>query len=280
LVAGPIVGSPSKLITPVRDSLAVRTIDDVAPYWLATVPGELTAPLREMALEEPGWSKSETAVSVTPPDRQVLEGPLIAHLRHTVLRVRDFTPGCGMNQTGSGFVIGAERVMTNAHVVAGATDIAVDTADGPLKAEVVQFDPSMDIAVLAVPGLTAPPLPVAPGPAQPGADAVVLGYPGGGAYTAAAARVRSRLDRPVPDIYRASATERRTYAVTAAVQKGNSGGPLVDTEGRAFGIVFGLDENDDTIGYAADLTKVLDRLNNAWLSDKAVSTGSCLTQSS
>ncbi|WP_063053340.1 MarP family serine protease [Nocardia arthritidis] len=260
-----LFAAPVESAALVRDSTTVRTVDDVAPFWLSGLSEVLTGPIMEAGLGLP----------LAPPDPGIVDGPMPAELRASVLRIQDLAPTCGVRQSGSGFVIAPERVLTNAHVVAGSSKVSVDAPTGSLTADVVQFDPAMDIAVLAVPGLAAPALTVAPEPAGPGADAIALGYPRGGSYTASATRVRSRAARQVRDIYRTGLGEREIYTVDGTIQHGNSGGPLVDRAGRVLGIVFGVDENNSNVGFATSLPEVLDRLDHAWRSDRPVDTGPC-----
>ncbi|MFC8531271.1 MarP family serine protease [Nocardia sp. NPDC057227] len=274
LVAGTLAGSAQAQA--VQGSVVLRTVADLAPGWAADLPERIAEPLRDAGLPAASaWPREETGRSREQPDPAVAALPLTAALEPSVLRIRDIAADCGLRQTGTGFVIAAQRVLTNAHVVAGATNISVDTADGPLDARVVQFEPAIDIAVLAVPGLTAVPVPIAPLPAEPGADAVVLGYPQGGPYTASAARVRSRVQRPVRDIYRTAGVERKFYAVAGEIRGGNSGGPLVDTEGRVLGVVFGVDEERGELGYASGLPDVLEQLGERWRAGTPVGAGNC-----
>ncbi len=260
-----LFAAPLESAALVRDSTTVRTVDGVAPFWLSGLSEVLTGPIVDAGIGRP----------LAPPDPGIVEGPMPAALRPSVLRIQDLAPTCGVRQSGSGFVIAPERVLTNAHVVAGSSKVSVDTATEPLAATVVQFDPTMDIAVLAVPGLAAPALTVAPEPAGPGTDAIALGYPRGGSYTASATRVRSRAARQVRDIYRTGLGEREIYTLDGAIQHGNSGGPLVDRDGRVLAIVFGVDENNSNVGFATSLPEVLDRLDHAWRSDRPVDTGPC-----
>ncbi|MFI6995918.1 MarP family serine protease [Nocardia sp. NPDC050175] len=262
LFAVPLTMAPS-LASAVHDSRVVRTVDDVAPYWLASLSSMLTAPLVDAGLVLP----------MAPPDPSIIHTSVPADLQKSVLRISGPAPACARKQFGSGFVIAPERVLSNAHVVAGTTNVSVDTPSGPLPATVVQFDPVLDLAVLAVPGLTAPPVTVAPEPAKSGADAIVLGYPAGGLYTAAAARITQRTVNRVPDIYRSTTSERSAYTLNGAVHEGDSGGPLVDTQGRVLGMVFGVDANNVSIGLASTLPELLQHLGQ---SATPVSTGTCI----
>lgn len=267
LLAAPLtVSAQPSLAAAVRDSTVVRAVDGVAPYWLAGLSTVITTPIVDAGLTLP----------LAPPDARVVHSPVPRALQQSVLRVHGAAPSCGRQQTGSGFVIAPERVLTNAHGVAGTNEVGVDTPRGRLKAVVVRFDPARDLAVLAVPGLDAPPVTVAPEPGVPGADAIILGYPEGGLYTAAAARVRQRGDRPVPDIYRRATSERNVYTVNGTIREGNSGGPLTDAQGRVFGMVFGVDPDDDAVGYAASLPELLAEIGPLDTAAPAVDTGPCL----
>ena len=140
--------------------------------------------------------------------------------------------------TGSGFVIDDEgHLLTNAHVVAGATDIRVTFSDrGTVEARVLGKDEDSDLAVLAVEpeGLDLHPLELGDsGSVQVGDPTVAIGNPFG-------------LDRTLTTGV-VSAKQRRITAPTgfsidnvlqtdAAINPGNSGGPLIDSTGRVIGI--------------------------------------------
>ena len=70
--------------------------------------------------------------------------------------------------------------MSNAHVVAGANSVTVDTDGKSYDAQVVTYDPDDDISILDVPELPAPALTSPRRGAATGTDALVMGYPGGG----------------------------------------------------------------------------------------------------
>ena len=79
---------------------------------------------------------------------------------------------------GTGFVIAPNRVMSNAHVVAGSESVTVEAEDGTTcDATVVSYDPDADISILDVPNLPIQPLQFAEEPAKTGTDAVVLRIP-------------------------------------------------------------------------------------------------------
>jgi len=110
-----------------------------------------------------------------------------------VLKIHARAQSCSRALEGSGFVISSQRVMTNAHVVAGTDQVAVETDRGQLPAKVVYYDPETDVAILAVPDLTAKALPFASEDGKNGDDSIVLGYPLDGPYTASPSRISERI---------------------------------------------------------------------------------------
>ncbi|WP_305093668.1 acid resistance serine protease MarP [Prescottella sp. R16] len=278
LLAIPLATSTqANVATAVRGSKVLSTVDDVAPDWLRQVPGEFSALLDTSGLPDVIGPFGRTPITdVEPPDPSVLASPIAQQLQPSVLRIRGAAPSCQKALEGSGFVVEPGRVMTNAHVVAGTTTVVVDTAAGPLDAHVVVFDPAVDVAILDVPGLSAPTLDFAPDPARTGDSAIVLGYPGGGPYTASAARIREILNLRGPDIYRDGTVEREVYTVRGSIRQGNSGGPLVDEQGRVLGVVFGAAVDDSDTGFVLTANEVSRQLEQADGSTAAVDTGVCI----
>jgi len=278
LLALPLATSSQPAIAAaINSSRVLADVNQVAPDWLRKLPNEFSKLLNTSGLPDViGPFGRAPIAAVEPPDPSVLASPVAASLQPSVLRISGVAPSCQRALEGTGFVVGHERVMTNAHVVAGTDGLTVDTANGPLKATVVGFDPSLDIAVLAVPGLTAPVIPQAPAEASSGENAIVLGYPGGGRYTASAARVRETIDLTGPNIYRDGSVEREVYTVRGQVRSGNSGGPLVDAEGQVLGVVFGAAVTDDDTGYVLTLDEVRSRIGAAPASAAPVPTGPCV----
>lgn len=261
----------------INGSRVLSNVNRVAPDWLRRLPNEFSRLLNTSGLPDViGPFGRAPIAAADPPDPSVLASPVAASLQSSVLRIRGVAPSCQRALEGSGFVAAPERVVTNAHVVAGTTTVSVDTAGGPLNASVVSFDPMMDIAVLAVPGLRAPVIPLAPGIGKAGDNAIVLGYPGGGRYTASAARVRETIDLTGPNIYRDNTVQRQVYTVRGQVRAGNSGGPMVNTQGQVMGVVFGAAVTDDDTGYVLTLNEVRSELAAAPRDVAPVPTGPCV----
>lgn len=213
-------------------------------------------------------------VHVAPPDPAVAHSQGVVASRGSVIKIRGIAPTCSRQVEGSGFVYGPQRVMTNAHVVAGVESPRVVLGAGQLPARVVLFDPARDVAVLAVPGLDRPALAFS-APAAPGASAIVAGYPEDGPFSAVAARVRNRQLARGPDIYSQGTVTRDIYAVRAKVLPGNSGGPLLTTDGRVYGVVFAAATDNPDTGYALTADEVAADASSGLQARAEVSTGGC-----
>jgi S1-C subfamily serine protease len=215
-----------------------------------------------------------TGPDVSAPDPATITRK-IDDARESVVQVSGETPECASGVTGSGFVVDAGIVMTNAHVVAGVDtpQVRVRQGDRPERATVVYFDPSTDIALLAVPGLSSPPLRLAAAPAGSGDPAVVAGFPSSGPYRTEPVRIRTTVRAVGDDIYGQAGVEREVYAFRGVVLPGNSGGPLLAPNGRVLGLVFGADEEAESTGYALTVNELQEALEAP--QSRRVDTGSC-----
>jgi S1-C subfamily serine protease len=278
LVALPLTKSSAYtgLTGAVRDSSVLRVVDTMMPTVLRQLPDELTKLLDVSGFPDVLAPFSPTPITdVGPADPALLNSAVVRQARSSVLKVRGRATSCARALEGTGFVVAPQRVITNAHVVAGTDRVSVETADGSLDAEVVSYDPEVDVAILKVPGLRAPVLPLAPKPAISGLSGLVLGYPLDGPYTASAARVRDRIHLRGPDIYNASTVVRNVYTVRAVVRSGNSGGPLLDGSGQVLGLVFGAAVDNDETGFVLADDEIADEVATAPSRNTEVSTGSC-----
>jgi len=183
--------------------------------------------------------------------------------------------GCGGIVEGTGFIVAPNEVVTNAHVIAGVSEPLVADTMGTHETRVVSFDPDLDLAILTTSGLTAKPLTLNAAPNPSGTPAAVVGYPGGGAFTAVPAAVLDNFIARGRNIYNKGETERRVYSIKADVEEGNSGGPLIIQNGDVIGVVFAKSTSYNGVGYALDMQKVIDEINQVKGSTTAVKTGSC-----
>jgi S1-C subfamily serine protease len=212
---------------------------------------------------------------VAAPDRSLAGSAVVADSRRSVVKILGTAPSCSRRIEGSGFVYANERVMTNAHVVAGTRDVRVETAGGQLDGQVVVYDPERDLAVIYVPGLRAPTMSFVSRPAGTGASAIVLGFPLDGPYNAQSARVRDISNITGPDIYNENDVTRQIYTIRALVRSGNSGGPLVTPEGKVLGVIFAAAADDRNVGFALTAEEADGTAKAGESRTRPVRTGNC-----
>lgn len=182
---------------------------------------------------------------------------------------------CGQSQTGSGFAVTPDRVVTNAHVVAGVEAPQVESFDGQLfTGQVVGFDPDVDIAVIALPGADLPVVEFGD-VLEPGESAFVLGFPSGGPHQILSAEIQARGPATVSNIYDENAQLRDVYQIAAEVRQGNSGGALVGEDGKVAGVIFARASEAD-IGYAMTRAEISAIVGQAEQLNQQISTGHCL----
>lgn len=198
-------------------------------------------------------------------------------IRDSTVRITGTASECGAIVTGSGFAVGPDIIMTNAHVVAGVDDILVRVRPGEssTRATVVYFDPETDIALVRTQGLQARPARLARTDLQANDDAVVAGFPRGERFVAEPVRVRARVDARGESIYGRTGVERDIYVLRGAVQQGNSGGPLTDEFGDVHGMVFAAGLEDQDAAYALSVDEIQGALTAAGSADRRVDNGSC-----
>jgi S1-C subfamily serine protease len=257
----------------VSGSTVLRAISALTPTpvqaWLAQVRGTVAArgiPIIVGALDP--------AMQPIPP---VDAGsPALTAAAQSVVRITGNAYACGQSQSGSGFVVAAGRVVTNAHVVAGVSQPVVEAPNGEtIGGQIVYFDPENDLAVIDVPGLSAPPLTLtATLPA--GATAAIEGYPFGGPFSVGGAAIDSVGTARVEDIYGTTETDREIYTLAAQVREGNSGGPVLTSSGAVAGIVFATSADSATVGYAMTMAELKPVAAEAGGLSTPVSSGDCI----
>jgi len=155
--------------------------------------------------------------------------------------------------SGTGFVVAPDRVLTNQHVVDGCDRIIARTPDGRWLAATppAAVDTALDLAVLTIPGNPGPVLPFRAAPAvRRGEDVIAYGFPLAGLLSADA-----KLTRGVINALGGIRNDPNNFQISAEVQPGNSGGPLLDMQGHVVGVVVSkLDsrrvQNVDNVNFA------------------------------
>jgi S1-C subfamily serine protease len=188
-----------------------------------------------------------TLIAPSPPGGSTATlGPLEPSLAQPTSVVKVLASGgCSSIHQGTGFFVAAHEVVTNAHVVAGAHVVTVAGA----LARVVYFDPREDIAVLRVTSVTEPALHVTTSTPANGTGARVVGFPLNGTRTGAPALVRGEVSGESRDIYNRGLFTRTLIVVSANVQPGNSGSPLL-VKGVVRGVIVSKSISEPLTAYA------------------------------
>jgi S1-C subfamily serine protease len=262
-----VQGSAASLV---RDSSIARAIHDVAPE-----PPDAVAALRDL-VDESGiprvFDDLRRAPDTGPPPAASGIAPDILQ-RAAASSVRVEGEACGKLQEGSGWVAAPGIVVTNAHVVAGEDETVVfPEGSDELDATVVAFDASRDLAVLAVPELERPPLPLVD--SDRGAIGAVLGHPGGGPLEVSPFEVVDQLRAQGRDLYDEQATLRSVLVLASDLAPGDSGAALVDPTGSVVGVAFAIAPDRSGTAYALDPDEVRSVLSTR--AQGAVDSGPCL----
>lgn len=208
--------------------------------------------------------------ALPPPDPSVLQTSGARTAGESVVKLQG--TACSVGTQGSGWVVRAGLVATNAHVIAGHDGTRVLAPNGQaLSARPVYVDATNDIALMRVPGLELGSLTTntrADGPRP----VALLGYPRNGPLTATAATAGASRTVLSPDAYGGPTRPRIVVPLRGSVQPGESGGPVVDRRGRVVAMIFG-GTRDRTGGYAVPVDLVLDAADEEL---RPVSSGPCI----
>lgn len=257
IAASALVPSPAPgLNSAIQGSRVLEAVQDrmpdEAPTWFSRANKALTDAGFPQVFNP--FEDGPTA-EVPAPSGDSVTASVVAAAQQSTVKI---TAAAGFEvHEGSGFVFADGRVMTNAHVVDGASAVTVQIGGvgQQYPATITRNDPDIDVAVLSVPGLQAPALSLADD-AERGAPAVVAGYPGGSGLDLRAATVAQRLHARGQDIHGGSVVTRDIYAVRALVRPGNSGGPLLTPDGQVYGVVFARSVSDADTGYVLTADQV------------------------
>ena len=267
------IGVPG-ITSVLKNSRIVATTTALTPegarVWIADVRADV---LNSSELPELDLADEEEAPEVE--QTRPVPTTSVEESSESSVRITGSAYGCGQSQTGSGFALTDDRVLTNAHVVAGVEEPQVESHDGQLfTGEVVAFDPEVDVAVIALPEADLPAVEFGD-VIDPGEPAFVLGYPSGGPHQITGAEVQARGPASVANIYDENPQLRDVYQVSADVRQGNSGGALIDDEGFVAGVIFAR-ASDTEVGYALTAEEISGYVDGASQLSEPVSTGECL----
>ena len=280
IVALPLASIPSAPVSSaIRSSTVLGAVDKVMPTGLRDISTRMRQLIDTSGFPEildPLTPSPDVAVGT--PDAALAGSAPLRRAGNSILKVRGVALSCSRQIEGSSFVIGPEKVMTNAHVVAGTDTVTVEQGRATLPATVVLYDPDRDIAVLDVPGLTRPALTFAAKAGRPGQSAAPAGYPLDGPFTITPGRVSSAVTLRGPNIYSSATVSRQVYTLRSAVRAGNSGGPLLATDGSVLGVVFGAAIDKPDVGFALTAAEVAPDVAAGLADTTAADTGQCTTE--
>ena len=234
------------------DRFGGSVLNVIATALVVTVAATALSPILP-----PSWTEAIDESSVITQTNRVIPDEVneaaarLVGRAQSIVKVRSRAPRCDRASEGTGWVSSRHRVVTNAHVVAGSNQVTVQVggSGARLQARVVSYDPDMDLAVLAVPDLHAPALTMASA-VKDGDPTVVAGFPLDGPYTLEAATVRGSIMARGENIYGTDTVVREILSLRGTVRPGNSGGPLLTTDGKVAGTIFARSTAQPQTGYA------------------------------
>jgi S1-C subfamily serine protease len=285
ILAGFAVAVPyaTRLVTVVRGTIAAlagpAASSASGPARASSGGGPSTPSGRRHAHTGPGRStRSGTTEPGTQASSKTSTNPITAAVRgdaRGIVRIAGVAAACSLEQEGSGFVVSLDHVLTNAHVVHGLRSPRVQIGGTGYRypARVVFYDPAIDLAVLDVPGLPARPLPISTAPLPPGTAAVAAGFPLDGPFTLSTGSVQGQALDAGPPVGATRPRERPVYQLSVLVRPGNSGGPLLTSDGRVAGVVFARGKSRTPIGFAITSSAALDDVGPSLAATRTVSTG-------
>jgi S1-C subfamily serine protease len=278
-VAASVLGASSSplVTTAIRDSALLGAVQDTMPDTTPSWFSRATSALTEAGFPQVfNPFENESTAEVARPTGDSVTAAATNAAKLSTVKIEGVSGNQG--REGSGFVYAPEHVMTNAHVVAGIDEpgVRVGGVGRSYTARVVLFDPSKDVAVLYVPDLQAPVLKFDDS-ATRGDSAVVAGYPQDGDLNLQAATVANRVRANGQNIYNDAIVTREIYSIRSTVRPGNSGGPLLTTDGRVFGVVFARSTSDAETGYVLTADEVATDAERAANATEAVGTGELIS---
>ncbi|WP_328668675.1 MarP family serine protease [Streptomyces sp. NBC_00328] len=278
-VAASVLGASSSTVVTqsIRNSALLGAVQNTMPETTPTWFSRATSALTEAGFPQVfNPFENEPAAGVAKPSGDSVTPSATNAAKQSTVKVEGVSGNQG--REGSGFVYAPHRVMTNAHVVAGIDrpTVRVGGVGRPYQARVVLFDPQKDVAVLYVPALRAPVLHF-DGVASRGDSAVVAGYPQDGGLDLQAATVAGRINATGQNIYNSGTVTREIYSIRSTVRPGNSGGPLLTTDGEVYGVVFARSTSDDETGYVLTAHEVASDAKKAAHATARVDTGDLVT---
>jgi len=156
---------------------------------------------------------------------------------------------CGRMVTGTGFAVEPDLIATSAHVIVGIDEITVETSEATSMVAIpVAFDPINDLALLQVTGYDF--VPLALGTATDGTTGALFVWDATDAVTSKPFRIDRPLHVQIEMVAGWQTVRRPSWLVAADISRGDSGAPLVSSEGHVVGVAFASSTNGTSASYA------------------------------
>lgn len=270
ILLGSVLPSGARAL--LKSSRVVATTQNIQLPLVSNI-GKLLEPFSSpdvFAANEPTFDANALPI----PERYEALNKAISRTQSSMAKIT--TWGCGSIGNGSGFMIGKNLIMTNAHVIAGAERMMAEQNGMTYTSNAVWFDPRLDVAILQTGSdIGSEPLKLASQELAPGSIGAILGYPGGKDLVSGDIVVLQKLQAEGFDIYQTQKVQRNIYVVRSNITAGNSGGPLITADGTVGGIIVGHSTADERVGFALSGDQLQPVVKKAHDLKDVVSTGSC-----
>ena len=268
---------PNKTIKNAFDSsIIIDEIELFLPSQIKTLGDQLQNNLSISPLTEVFRSLVESRITSDEAPSDV-EIPLkVEKSINSVVKIEGVAESCSAAMVGTGFIVAPERVITNAHVIAGVTDPVVTASNSniQLSGRVTGIDRQKDLALIYVPGLNGEPL-IFMGPISPKEVGFVAGYPNGGRLRTTPVSISSEFESIGKDIDNEGEVNRDVIVFGGKIKPGNSGGPLFNEIGQVIGMVFAADAQNEDTGYALTPNEITSFLSQERFKVEKIGTGNC-----
>jgi S1-C subfamily serine protease len=276
LLATTLLAAPvSSLTNTVSQSKVLNALEQYMPSEIRNGVESVRVYVSSSGLPD-GFANAFLAPAVEAPDLTSVDAPAVVAALDSAVKVEGTAAECSTRLTGSGFVVGPDLIITNAHVLAGVDKptIRIKGKGKAFEGTVVYFDPALDVALIRTKDIPSVALQISE-PLTRGDNAVVAGFPGGGPLTLIPGRVRSVSESNGTDIYGKEPVTREIYSLSADIQQGDSGAPMFALDGTVAGLVFASSATDAQTGYALTAKEFMVGVELASTATKAVDTGEC-----
>jgi S1-C subfamily serine protease len=268
---------PNKTIKSAFDSsIIIDEIELYLPSQIKSLGDRLQNNLSISPLTEVFRSLVESRITSDEAPKDVEIPQKVEISINSVVKIEGIAESCSAALVGTGFIVAPERIITNAHVIAGVTDPVVTASNSniQLAGRVTGIDRQKDLALIYVPGLSGEAL-IFMGPVSPKEVGFVAGYPNGGSLRTTPVSITSEFESIGKDIDNQGEVNREVIVFGGEIKPGNSGGPLFNEIGQVIGMVFAADAENENTGYALTPNEITSFLSQERFKVESIGTGSC-----